>query len=69
VFEITQAAMDELRARRARRAAEICLVGKEDGQSATSGIRGNTAAIHPAADDREIVCIRRSHALAACGSG
>jgi hypothetical protein len=71
VLEIAQTAMDELGACRAGGAAEIPHFREQDGQPAAGGVRRDAAAVHAAANDRKIVCIRRSHASAACrlGSG
>ena len=54
VFEIAQAAMDELGRGRGGRAGEIALLGQQDLEPAPGGVARDAAAIDAAADDGKI---------------
>ena len=76
IFEIAQAAMDELA--RARRGAfgEIVLLAQQDGEAAAGGIAGDAGAVDAAADHGEVdqpvigsaACDRRLSSLSCCAS-
>ena len=55
MFEVAQAAMDELGRCRGGPAGEIVLLEQDHAEAAAGGITGDAAAIDPAADHREIV--------------
>jgi hypothetical protein len=55
IFEIAQAAVNELGGCRRRAAREIILLEQHDGEPAARGIARNPAAVYAAANDRKIV--------------
>ncbi len=63
IFEIAQAAMDELP--RARRGAlgEIVLLAHDDGKAATGRVARNSGAVHAAADDEDVDLIAHGFQL------
>jgi hypothetical protein len=54
VLEVTQTAVNELAARRARGAAEIALFHEDDAQPASGSVAGYPRAVDAAADDEEV---------------
>ena len=54
VFEIAQAAMNELRRRRRGAGGEIVLLDQNDAEAAAGGVARDAGAVDAAADDGEI---------------
>ncbi len=55
IFEVAQAAVNELGGRRRGGAGEIAGLGEEDAEAPAGGVAGNAAAVDAAADDGDVV--------------
>ena len=65
IFEVPQAAMDELAGTRTRSLRQVVLLAQHDTEAAAGGVAGNSGAVDAAADDEKIDQVGWHHALAA----
>ena len=59
IFEVAQAAMDQLAAARAGALGEVVLLAQQHPQAAAGGVAGDAGAVDAAADDQEVVVAAR----------
>jgi hypothetical protein len=69
VFEVAQAAVNQLRAARRRVRRQIVLLAKQHRQAAARRIARDAGAVDAAADDEQIVAIRLCHLLSLSSDG
>jgi hypothetical protein len=61
VFEISQAAMDELAGARGGALGEVVLLAEQDAEAAADGIAGDPRAVDAATDDDQVVLSEMLH--------
>jgi len=68
LFQIAQAAVNQLAARHRGRAAQIAAIAQGDTNAPAGGVAGHTHAVYSATDHQKIVIsVQRIHCFARCG--